>query len=45
MSLSEADTRAKLIDRTTLLHAREAAQVQPQGVPVELSLTPTPTPA
>jgi propanediol dehydratase large subunit len=37
--------RAKLIVRTTLLHAREAAEVVPGAPPVELALVAAPAPA
>jgi hypothetical protein len=36
--------RAKLIVRTTLLHAREAAEVIPDAPPVELVLVSSPAP-
>jgi propanediol dehydratase medium subunit len=35
--------RAKLIVRTTLLHAREAAEVVPGAAPIELALVAAPT--
>jgi propanediol dehydratase large subunit len=36
--------RAKLIVRTTLLHARESAQIVPDAAAVTLDVTPTPVP-
>jgi hypothetical protein len=36
--------RAKLIVRTTLLHARESAEVVSEAAAVTLDVTPTPVP-